>query len=468
MIREWGELASDPLSSIRLPAFQRSAAWNEARVELLWDSLTRGMPIGALLFARPQAGAACRPLSNAPMAKTRPLEDARSPLLLVDGQQRLTALKIGFRPFSDGQACRLWIDLAPPKTKESRKRGRFRLCSRVHPWGAGASVARRREARGRIGCGDRNDDVDLPLGNTWPLDARIPVDAASLIMRLFASPSVTPAWEDLLPPPLSPHPAALAEVEGPDGLRGVVAGLLGLDRSCLVGLLVGIATMEELGEAFSRLNSQGVRIALSASGGPRSDIDALTVDAFDELEKQTGGQLVPQLQCLLAKAGLDGRGGRMHTALSVARRMLQHRDSPDGSDPGLPRTLLGQLHWRSWHTVAAWAERHCLAPGEFGEESRLEAIRLVLLLHFFVPTGKSFVARGVHVSRTNSTFFILRNGTGFTPGFPVTTPPCTTPSTTCPTTSTTLCPATHSTAEEEPGALNSSGMPRPCGDRWAI
>ena len=440
-IRKWADLAP----SIRLPSFQRNAVWNEARVELLWDSVTRRMPIGTLLFSR-IIDANSSSLPDSPMGRTKPLEYAPSPLLLIDGQQRLTALKLGFTDYDDAQDCRLWIDLAPPKRKEVAARGRYCVCSRIHPWGVGVSVAKRREARRSIGQGDQNDDVCLSLRKTWPLNARVPVDAYSLIRRVLDNPDASPKWMDLLPPSFSPDEQALAETGETEGLESIVRGLRLLDTSFLVGLLVDIQTMEELGEAFSRLNSQGermsaeelffsalklrweqsrdlvarivedpdagklipatklvhlaTRIALSnlkepplSLKGLHSDIDALTLAEFDSLERSTEGNLVPQLQLLLKEAGIGDQGGRLHSAMTVARRMLQYRDTSSQSDPGLPHTLLGQLHWRSWHTVAAWAERHCSVPGEIEEEGRLEAIRLVLLLHFFVPTGKALVSR---------------------------------------------------------------------------
>ena len=36
---------------LQLPSFQRDAVWDEERVELLWDSLLRGIPIGNLIVA---------------------------------------------------------------------------------------------------------------------------------------------------------------------------------------------------------------------------------------------------------------------------------------------------------------------------------------------------------------------------------------------------------------------------------
>lgn len=448
-IAEWGRLVAPSGSSIGLPAFQRSTAWDERRVELLWDSVTRGFPIGALLFARPSDFtpsahvAAWKPLASSPMAPTTRLARHPTSLLLIDGQQRLTSLQLGFRPFRDEDASRLWIDLAPPATKETRKRGRFRLCSRVHPWGMGASVARRREARARINRSNDIDDTDISLRVTWPVDARAPVDAAALIKRVLdGPPDVLPTWSDLLPPHFLPElpESVRQDVDCPEGIQQVVAGLLRLKCVHLVGMLVeNIGDVEALGEAFARLNSQGVpmsqeelsfsalkvrwpessdlvadivedpdagkllpatkivhlatRIVVSASAGTRRDVDVLTLDEFAELEGRPEIALVPRLRDLLAGSGPTRGKGRMHAALACARTILQYRQTPDRSDPGLPRTLLGHLHWRSWHAVAAWAERHWLRVEEVDEPSRLEALRLIMLLHFFVTTDAGYVSR---------------------------------------------------------------------------
>lgn len=448
-VAEWGRHAALPNSSIGLPAFQRSTTWNERRVELLWDSVTRGFPIGAFLFARPSDFTASmhvapwKPLAAGPMSPTTRLAHCPTPLLLIDGQQRLTSLQLGFRPFRDENATRLWIDLAPPVNKEARKRGRFRLCSRVHPWGTGASVSRRREARLQIGRANDMDDTDTSLRMTWPVDARAPVDAAELIERVIgAPPHISPIWNDLLPAHFQRELPELVrqEVNGLEGIQQVVAGVLQLKRVRLVGMLIeNLVDIEALGEAFARLNSQGVpmsqeelffsalkvrwpessdlvadivedpeagkllpatkivhlatRIVVSVSRGTRRDVDALTLDEFVELEGRPEIAFIPRLKDLLAENGLAEGRGRMHAALACARAILQYRQTPDRSDPGLPRTLLGHLHWRSWHAVAAWAERHSVGPEEVDETSRLEAMRLIILLHFFVKTDAGSVSR---------------------------------------------------------------------------
>lgn len=442
-VSEWGHLVATSTLSIGLPAFQRSPTWNERRVELLWDSIIRGFPIGALLFVRPSDQAAWKPLAPAPMGYTTRLADQPAPLLLIDGQQRLTSLQLGFRPFRDEDASRLWIDLAPPirDNKEARKRGRFRLCTRVHPWGVGTSVASRRDARARINRAADLDDTDISLQETWPIDARAPVDTAQLIkLVLRDSDNLSSTWKQLLPDNFPIEPELVRQVgEEPGGIQQVCRDLLRLKNDCMVGICIkNPGDVEDLGEAFSRLNSQGVpmsqeelffsalkvrwsksnnvvadivedpeagklltatkivhlatRIAVSDSTGIRRDVDVLTLDEFKNLELNSEIQLIPRLKELFTTNGYVGEKGRLLAALTCARKILQYRPS-FVSDPGLPHVLLGHLHWRSWHAVAAWADRQKLTPGEVGELDRAEVLRLILFLHFFVPTDAGRVSR---------------------------------------------------------------------------
>ena len=53
---EIGEALNAKPQRIHLPSFQRDAAWDWNDIELLWDSVLRGYPMGSLLFAHPQPG----------------------------------------------------------------------------------------------------------------------------------------------------------------------------------------------------------------------------------------------------------------------------------------------------------------------------------------------------------------------------------------------------------------------------
>ena len=100
-----------------IPSVQRGKVWNAARIETLWDSIFRNIPIGALSI---------RNRRNDPTAYD-----------LLDGQQRATAIALGYDCFPDYSRkyeSILWIDLK--KNEESKdKRYCFFVTTASQPWG---------------------------------------------------------------------------------------------------------------------------------------------------------------------------------------------------------------------------------------------------------------------------------------------------------------------------------------------
>ena len=88
-----------------LPSFQRDFVWKHEQVEMLFDSLMRGYPIGSLLFWRLQEDSGSRfrfyRFLNNYTEKYRMRSEevvqylSHSDYAVLDGQQRLTALNIG-------------------------------------------------------------------------------------------------------------------------------------------------------------------------------------------------------------------------------------------------------------------------------------------------------------------------------------------------------------------------------------
>ena len=99
-------------SILRLPEVQRGLVWKPRQVELLWDSILSGYPIGSFMVVNNE---------------------------LYDGQQRITAIISGF----DYMALRnkmtpnsiLWLDLAFTEEDNLARRYGFRLTTKAHPWG---------------------------------------------------------------------------------------------------------------------------------------------------------------------------------------------------------------------------------------------------------------------------------------------------------------------------------------------
>lgn len=76
---------------VRVPEFQRGLRWDANNVVELFDSIYRGFPIGSLLFYRRKARA--QRLRVGPLAVDAP--ETPEAWLVVDGQQRITALTAG-------------------------------------------------------------------------------------------------------------------------------------------------------------------------------------------------------------------------------------------------------------------------------------------------------------------------------------------------------------------------------------
>ena len=73
-IAEW----TSSNSEVTIPALQRGLVWKPRQVELLWDSILRGFPIGSFLLSD---------IVN---------NDGSGKYYLMDGQQRYNAISIGF------------------------------------------------------------------------------------------------------------------------------------------------------------------------------------------------------------------------------------------------------------------------------------------------------------------------------------------------------------------------------------
>ena len=99
---------------IKIPNVQRGFVWNPARCATLWDSILRGFPIGAI----------CLQLNGEDMD-------------LLDGQQRLTVIKLAFSEFppkvENKKQSILWIDLGESNCSE--KKFAFKVTTASQPWG---------------------------------------------------------------------------------------------------------------------------------------------------------------------------------------------------------------------------------------------------------------------------------------------------------------------------------------------
>ena len=184
------EIPERPSPRASVPVLQRGLVWNPAQIELLWDSILRGFPIGALVLSAKITG------------QTKATEESRQGIThhLLDGQQRCDAIALGYKdPFgtSSGQSDAksrtsiLWLDLDPPKDEWSTREFVVRLTTPSHPWGYTRSDATHtlgaqkiREALKQIGKDPRSENYSRPAPvELCPQIANVPVPLSWLLLN---------------------------------------------------------------------------------------------------------------------------------------------------------------------------------------------------------------------------------------------------------------------------------------------
>lgn len=117
---------------VAIPRLQRGLVWNAIRMELLWDSILRGIPIGSFVVC-----------NRTRLPKQDRKSDVQAVWYLLDGQQRSAAITMAFRDFppadDDGLPI-LWLDAAPDESANRKDAGKsreywFKVTTRAHPWG---------------------------------------------------------------------------------------------------------------------------------------------------------------------------------------------------------------------------------------------------------------------------------------------------------------------------------------------
>jgi hypothetical protein len=128
------EITERPEVRASVPVLQRGLIWNPAQIELLWDSILRGFPIGALVL-------------SAKIARQEKETDQQKLGVthhLLDGQQRCDAITLAFKdPFRDAgtemdtkaSESILWLDLNPADDAWNTREFLVRLTTPSHPWG---------------------------------------------------------------------------------------------------------------------------------------------------------------------------------------------------------------------------------------------------------------------------------------------------------------------------------------------
>jgi len=174
-----------------VPALQRGLVWNPQQNELLWDSILRGFPIGALVVTK----------WSKELKKTSEGESGQFTHHLLDGQQRCNAIAMGYAdPFSEKESSDrnksesiLWLDLDPDSMSQGNSTRNFwiRVTTLAHPWGYSCndsasplSTESIREALNQVGMNPSQSTYKRPSPiDLWPCSAsaNIPVPLSWLL-----------------------------------------------------------------------------------------------------------------------------------------------------------------------------------------------------------------------------------------------------------------------------------------------
>jgi len=188
--------------AIKLPGFQRGAAWKPEQITMLWDSISKNFPIGSLMLfdgRKYETGLETREI----ISSLKPTCNNKERWLVLDGQQRCNAIALALvgQPQNNIPVeCRLWIDIQPDNST-------FYLTTIAQPWGCGITESKKvigrnilktqykdnpqsvcRKEHGAISThcqayiSEGNSDLFwhypdpwIDLMHTWPIDAGYPV-----------------------------------------------------------------------------------------------------------------------------------------------------------------------------------------------------------------------------------------------------------------------------------------------------
>ena len=166
-------------SKLRIPNIQRGLVWKPIQLELLWDSILRGFPIGSMLVLHHNDGSSDE---------------------ILDGQQRANAIICGFDNESllanleVGPKSILWYDLgfAPDLDKDEKRRiHHICLTNTAHPWGFSPDGS-------KLSAEDRRNAIEAAYGAR----DKAPVRKSDWDIRRFLPFSFS-KQENFLPIPLS-------------------------------------------------------------------------------------------------------------------------------------------------------------------------------------------------------------------------------------------------------------------------
>jgi hypothetical protein len=429
---------------IGLPGFQRNAVWNEERVEDLWDSILCHFPIGSILLARYQDFSSVG-MRNLQLTRSQEYPDTLigaggDGYIVVDGQQRLNAISLGYLPFEHSSAARLWIDLAGPQ-EPTKRQFDFYLCTREHPFGPRLKKEEKRNAL-KIIAKEGVDDSELSLDMTFPYSARIPLPFVELCQWIRQGEDLDTILHALTSENVHLSGKALEHIRAKISGGRVAGSFLNDLRSAVQEVVYGSdysvpliliekrsawMTEEKLGKLFERVNINGqvppqAELFFSALKLRMPEINNYVAEVYNDA---VVGRIMKPTDVILAalrmidpkptelKLELFGKISQEHHArllalmerasaeksifgqcMLLAYQTLHH--TGQAGDIGLPRQYLAGLRPRVWQTILVWIEKNLKQIRAHGinPADRLNMIRYAVLdsLNFLIPWQSNLAA----------------------------------------------------------------------------
>lgn len=315
----------DSDSNIRasIPSLQRGLVWEAQQIEMLWDSLMRGFPIGSIVLS--EKGEIQKDKVNEISGKA-----IAGTHHILDGQQRCYAIALGFNdPWGNSvedQAV-LWIDLKPEGQlpKNSVRKYLFRVTTKAHPWGfdhgdqsGTLSVEKIRKFFEKHESDEKPKNRPLPEQSV-PYDAGLPVPAF-LLFKHFKGGKLD--WDAIsgntkLAELIDCFSNKIEEIsKNPEYIE---SGLRLVEQSRIVALQVpaGIEGIENIEQIFQRLNGQGTPI--DDEELTYSMIKAYWPDVESYLRDLPHHTTEPRLIGMAVRVALTDEEGKMPAELGVNR-----------------------------------------------------------------------------------------------------------------------------------------------------
>jgi hypothetical protein len=356
----------------KVPVLQRGLVWDPSQVELLWDSLLRGFPVGALVLSEKIPGQE--------KDSDKAIEETIHHLL--DGQQRSDAIALAYRDAfaegSDDGGSILWLDLAPNLSRSGTRQFVLRLTTKAHPWGYRVEEKRQtlsanqmRAALEPLGEDVTASEYVRPVpAKLSPYDAAVPVPV-SWLLRSPVTADEESFWKQLADRAGMSHlPWAgtliefLGDAEHQESRRIIHTALLRLEAYRLIGVRAPEDIMEVTGSEeaqgisgiehlFQRLNSQGTvlngeELAFSMIKAYWPEL-AGPIDRIEKRPMPASRMVNVALRVALTKADAD--------RIAATRKVSQIRKlakSRGEGDADLVETYLRDFLSRDMATVDNW------------------------------------------------------------------------------------------------------------------